>query len=107
MTIAEAFACGLPVICGRLGSMQELVSDHHTGLHFTAGDADDLADKVEWAWTHPDEIAGMGHAARAEFEAHYCAKRNYEMLVEIYEKVMNTGGVQHLDNERPAVALPA
>ena len=37
MCIAEAFACGTPVICSRLGAMQELVSDGRTGLHFSAG----------------------------------------------------------------------
>ena len=30
VTIAEAFACGVPVICSRLGSMQESVADGRT-----------------------------------------------------------------------------
>ena len=34
MTICEAFACGTPVICSRLGAMQEIVTDQGTGLHF-------------------------------------------------------------------------
>src|SRR5262249_37196696 len=36
MTLAESFACGTPVICSRLGAMQEIVADGRTGLHFTA-----------------------------------------------------------------------
>jgi glycosyltransferase involved in cell wall biosynthesis len=87
MTIAEAFACGVPVIASRLGAMQEIVEDGRTGLHFTPGDADDLAAKVEWAWTHPDEMQVMGRAARAEYEAKYTAERNYQMLMQIYERV--------------------
>ena len=87
MTIAEAFACGVPVIASRLGAMQEIVEDGRTGLHFTPGDADDLAAKVEWAWTHPDEMQAMGRAARAEYEAKYTAERNYQMLMQIYERV--------------------
>src|SRR5207244_3195420 len=31
MAIAEAFACGTPVICARLGAMQEIVTDGVTG----------------------------------------------------------------------------
>ena len=89
MTIVEAFACGLPVICSRLGSMQEIVTDGLTGVHFNSGDADDLAAKVNWAWKHAEETDAMGTAARREFEARYTAARNYEMLTEIYEKVMN------------------
>ena len=92
MAIIEAFACGVPVICSRLGAMEEIVADGRTGLHFTPGDAADLAAKVQWAWAHPEEMAAMGRAARAEYEAKYTAERNYEMLMEIYEKVLGTRG---------------
>jgi glycosyltransferase involved in cell wall biosynthesis len=88
MTIAEAFACGTPVIASRLGAMAEIVDDGRTGLHFTPGDADDLARKVEWAWAHPNEIRDMGRNARAEYEAKYTAERNYKMLLEVYQQVM-------------------
>lgn len=89
MTIAEAFACGVPVVCSRLGAMAEIVDDHRTGLHFTAGDAEDLAKKVEWAWTHPEEMAEMGRAARAEYEAKYTAEKNYAQLIDIYRGVIS------------------
>jgi glycosyltransferase involved in cell wall biosynthesis len=88
VTIAESFACGVPVICSRLGSMQEIVTDGRTGLHFQPGDADDLAKKVQWAWDHADEIDAMGRRARREFEKKYTAARNIEMLEEIYEFAM-------------------
>lgn len=84
----EAFACGVPVIASRLGAMEEIVEDGRTGLHFTPGDAGDLAAKVEWAWTHPVEMEAMGRAARAEYEAKYTAERNYQMLMEIYGRVI-------------------
>jgi glycosyltransferase involved in cell wall biosynthesis len=88
MTIAEAFACGVPVICSRLGSMAELVDDHRTGLHFTAGDAEDLAQKADWAWSHPREMAEMGRAARREYETRYTAQRNYSLLMGIYQQAI-------------------
>ena len=84
MTIVEAFACGVPVITSRLGAMAEIVEDGRTGLHFTAGDPEHLAAKVEWAWTHPKQMAEMGREARREYEAKYTAERNYQMLMEIY-----------------------
>ena len=89
VTIAEAFACGVPVLASRLGSMQEIVENRRTGLHFTAGDPADLAEKVQWAWSHPEETSTMGLAARAEFEAKYSAKQNFGMLTEIYESVVS------------------
>lgn len=88
VTIAEAFACGVPVVCSRLGSMQEIVSDGRTGLHFEAGDAEDLASKVRWAWNHPQEIDAMGVSARQEFEQKYTAERNITMLEEAYQFAM-------------------
>jgi glycosyltransferase involved in cell wall biosynthesis len=92
VTMAESFACGTPVICSRLGSMAEIVADGVTGLHFEAGSADDLANRVRWAWNHPAEITAMSLAARAEFEARYGAERNYEMLMDIYEGVIAERG---------------
>jgi glycosyltransferase involved in cell wall biosynthesis len=90
LTIAEAFACGVPVITSRLGSMAEIVEDGKTGLHSSAGDELDLAAKVEWAWTHPEEMEEMGRAARREFEEKYTSAANYRKLMEIYE--MAIGG---------------
>jgi len=86
MSIAEAFACGVPVIASRLGAMAEIVEDGRTGLHFNPGDPEDLAAKVEWAWTHPERMAEMGREARREYERKYTAERNYEMLMGIYER---------------------
>jgi len=87
LTMIEAFACGVPVICSRMGTMQEIVEDSRTGLYFTPGDSRDLAEKVEWAWNHPEEMQQMGKEARREFESKYTAEKNYPRLMEIYQHV--------------------
>jgi glycosyltransferase involved in cell wall biosynthesis len=86
VTIAEAFASGTPVIASRLGAMAELVEDRRTGLLFEPGNASDLATKVAWAAANPADMAAMGGAARAEYEAKYAPERNYDLLMEIYER---------------------
>ncbi len=91
MTIAEAFASGLPVVASRLGSMAEIVQDGVTGLQFEPGNAADLAAKVQWAWDHPEEVARMGRAARAEYEAKYRPSANYDMLMDIYRQAIAHG----------------
>jgi glycosyltransferase involved in cell wall biosynthesis len=88
MTIVEAFACGVPVICSGLGAMKEIVEDGRTGFWFSPGDPDDLARKVAWAWRHPHQMKAMGREARLEYERKYTAKQNYEMLTGIYEHVL-------------------
>ncbi len=91
-SIAEAFACGTPVICSRLGAMQEIVEDGRTGLHFTPGDPEDLAQKVEWAWSNPERIREMGKEARREYESKYTAEKNYPILMEIYQRAIAAHG---------------
>jgi glycosyltransferase involved in cell wall biosynthesis len=70
--------------------MQEIVTDGGTGLHFTPGNPEDLAEKVAWAWDHPRQVTDMGRAARQEYEQKYTAESNYESLMSIYEHA-NTG----------------
>ncbi len=89
LVVAEAFACSVPVLASRAGVLEEIVTDGRTGLHFTAGDPNDLAAKVEWAWAHPSEMEVMGRAARAEYEAKYTGERNYEILMDIYRQAAN------------------
>jgi len=66
--------------------MKEIVADGRTGLHFMPSDAMDLAEKVDWAWTHPKQMEVMGRLARAEYEAKYTAEQNYPRLMEIYKQ---------------------
>ncbi len=42
----EAMACGLPVVASRIGGIPELVRHEETGLLFTPGDHDELAQRL-------------------------------------------------------------
>ncbi len=86
----EAFAKGTPVIASDLGALPELVHHGRTGLLFRPGDADDLAAKVDWFLSHPAEAQRMRQEARAEFLAKYTADRNYQSLMEIYERAIQS-----------------
>jgi glycosyltransferase involved in cell wall biosynthesis len=94
VTIAEAFACGVPVVASRLGAMQEIIADGVTGLHFEAGDVQDLRRKAQWAWEHPAEMQEMGRRARQEFEEKYTAEQNILMLEQAYDFAMASRGKQ-------------
>ncbi len=88
VTIAEAFACGTPVICAKMGAMEEIVADGCTGLHFAPGQTDDLAAKMDWAWENPERMKAMGCDARREYETKYTAEINYKLLMDIYGQVL-------------------
>jgi glycosyltransferase involved in cell wall biosynthesis len=95
MTVIEAFACGTPVIASRMGAMKELVSDGRTGLQFTPCDAEELARKAEWAWTHPMQMAEMGEQARREYQEKYTAASNYGILLETYQRAIQKYRARH------------
>ncbi len=88
LVLVEAFACGLPVIASRLGSMQDLVEDGHTGILFDPGSSADLAEKIVWADRHPEEIRRMGCNARKTYLEKYTPQHNYEQLMEIYHQTL-------------------
>jgi glycosyltransferase involved in cell wall biosynthesis len=92
LAVLEAYAAGTPVISSRMGTMQELIRDGKTGLHFTPFDADDLARKAEWAWVHPKEMGAMGKQARHEYESKYTAATNYRTLMDIYQRAIRGYG---------------
>lgn len=88
LVIIEAFSFGIPVIASRLGAMAEIITDGNTGLLFTPGSASDLAAKVEWAWSHSENMIEMGKSARNEYEEKYTAERNYQVIMEIYHETI-------------------
>lgn len=89
MTLAEAFACGLPAIVTRHGAMKEIVEDGVTGLHIDPDDPADLAAKVVWASEHPDRMSEMGQAARRIYEEKYTPAVNYRKLLAIYNSAVD------------------
>lgn len=84
----EAFAKGTPVVAANIGAVGEVTRDGSTGLNFRPGDPEDLAATVERLLSHPEELCRMRKEARAEYEAQYTAERNYQMLMEIYERAI-------------------
>ena len=88
MVLVEAFSCGTPALVSRLGSMAEVVEDGVTGLHFEAGNAQDLAEKAQRLMDNPEYTREMGKNARKEYLAKYTPEKNYEMIMDIYQQAI-------------------
>ncbi len=88
MSVAEAYACGVPVLASDLGSMKEIVRHGGTGLLFRPGDCEDIRTKALLAWNNRQYADKLGCQARKEYEAKYTGERNYEMLIRIYESAL-------------------
>jgi glycosyltransferase involved in cell wall biosynthesis len=88
LTIIEAFATALPVVASRLGTAVELIEHDVTGLHFTAGDAQDLARTVQRALGDTERLAALGRRGRLEFERKFTAAATYELQMRIYQRAI-------------------
>jgi len=90
--MVEAYALGRPVIASRLGAAAEIVEEGTTGLHFEAGNPEDLAQKATWMATHAAERREMGRNARGRYERLYTPERNVRMLIALYERAAEAFG---------------
>jgi len=95
----EAFAKGTPVIASNIGAVAEVVRDGVTGLHFQPGDSNDLVEKVKLFLSNPLRISEMRRAARKEYEEKYTADRNYEMLMEIYDRATSLAKARYKNRQ--------
>lgn len=64
MVVAEAMACGTPVVVSNAAGASEIVDDGLTGLVVDSGNSEDLASKIAWMHDHPAEREEMGLRAR-------------------------------------------
>jgi glycosyltransferase involved in cell wall biosynthesis len=92
MVIAEAFACGTPVLASHIGSLVELVESGVRGMTFTAGDQEALAVGVESLLADQTALVAMRRNTRAYFDSNLTEQKNYERLVTIYSEVMEHRG---------------
>ncbi|PKV76164.1 glycosyltransferase family 4 protein [Pontibacter ramchanderi] len=88
MTIIEAFSTGTPVVAAKIGGAEQLVEHGINGLHYTPGNAAELAEKVQKLLTEPQLAADLGRAARQTYEDRYTPEVNYHQLVAIYQEAI-------------------
>lgn len=84
----EAFARQVPIVSSEIGAMAEIVEDKKSGLLFSPGNAEQMADNVRWAMNHRSELRQMGIRGRRLFEENYAADQNFPALMRIYERAI-------------------
>lgn len=90
LVIYESFSMGKPVIVSALGGMPELVDHGINGLHFTAGNVDELTDRIKQLWLNAEYCNHLGSNARAKAEKEFSAEVHYKRIIDIYEKLINS-----------------
>lgn len=88
VTIIEAFSAGTPVLASDMGGMKEIIQDGVNGLHFKAGNENDLAAKIIELNENTDLLKELSRNARLTYLKHYTPSQNYHKLIGVYEKVL-------------------
>lgn len=84
LTVVEAFAAGLPVLCSDLASLRSLVVPGVTGLTFPSHDPSALAATVRQALANEGQLSEVAGRASLAYEEHYSPDANLKALLDIY-----------------------
>jgi len=87
MVVAEALACGLPVIASRIGSLEEIVGGNQAGMLFSPGNENELKALVRKTLRNPELLAQSSRRARRAYERLYSPDQNYKQLMTIYTQL--------------------
>jgi len=68
LVLLEAMACGIPIITTPNTAGPDIITDGVEGFIIPIRDVEALKDKLEWCYSHPQELAEMGRAARRKAE---------------------------------------
>jgi glycosyltransferase involved in cell wall biosynthesis len=87
LTLAEAGACGRPVVATRSGGPAEIVVDGETGLLVPVGDSAVLADAVISLLADPERASAMGAAGRRRAEACFDIRTMVRKIETLYAEL--------------------
>jgi len=91
VSLAEAQACGLPVVSTRHSGIPELVVDGQSGFLVPERDVDALAEKLRVLIEHPDMRRQFGRNGRRIVEEQYDVTQLNRRLADIYEGLVHHG----------------
>ena len=103
LVVPESFQHGRPVICSDIGGMSEKVVDGISGLHFSVGDPEDLAQKLKTAVETPDLWATL----RAGIPPIYDIRDHAGVVTDIYRRQLRSRRVASESDRRSAEVLNA
>lgn len=87
LSLLEAFACGVPVVAARIGSLTELIEDGQTGLSFEPGSASMLARTLAKLLEAPALAAHIGRSGRQRYLEQHTLQHSARVLDRVYRSL--------------------
>ena len=92
ISVLEAMATGLPVVCTEVGGIPEIVIDGVTGFLVPGGDSRGLADRLLEVLSDPAIANRMGSAARERVEAEFDLAQSVRVAEQAIADTVRFGG---------------
>jgi glycosyltransferase involved in cell wall biosynthesis len=86
--ILESYASGTAVVASNLGSIPQVVIHEKTGFLFEPGNPDDLAERVAYCLSNPDEMVVIGNNNRLFVERQYSKEKHLNALKELFGELI-------------------
>lgn len=87
MTIVESYSVGTPVLCSRIGALEEVVKDAVTGFHFSHDNIEHISETIERALDH-NHYEEMRSNVKRAYEALYTEEVSFNQILNIYKDVI-------------------
>jgi glycosyltransferase involved in cell wall biosynthesis len=88
MSLLEAMALGVPVVCTAVGAIPTVVENEHSGLLVPAGDVSALAEALRRLLSEPELRDRIGRAGREVCAERFGIERAVEKLKSIYAELL-------------------
>jgi glycosyltransferase involved in cell wall biosynthesis len=88
LAVAEAMACGLPVVATNCSSLPELIDDGKGGFLCPVGDANAFAERINLLSDSPSLRREMGEYNRAKVEKMFTLDRMIKEYKELFQEVL-------------------
>lgn len=89
LAVAEAMACGLPVVASNCSAIPELINDGKGGFLCPVGDVAAFAEKINFLADSPQLRHEMGEYNRSKVEKMFTLERMVKEYRELFEKVLS------------------
>jgi glycosyltransferase involved in cell wall biosynthesis len=96
-SILESYSWGRAVVASDRGSRREFVRQGETGLLYSPGSANELAESIAFLCRHPRVNIAMGQAGQKLLRESYTPEQHYASLMGLYQRV-SSGRVPRADH---------